>query len=81
MKYNYREYRIIHNRRQGRYMKKIIAKKLVLIVGSTMAVILLLNFLIQREDALEYLKNSSALVIKQIGSILDRNFPQHAAPQ
>ena len=54
-------------------MKKIIAKKLVLIVGSTMAVILLLNFLIQREDALEYLKNSSALVIKQIGSILDRN--------
>ena len=54
-------------------MKKIIAKKLVLIVGSTMVVILLLNFLIQREDALEYLKNSSVLVIEQIGFILDRN--------
>ena len=54
-------------------MKNIIAKRLVLIIGTTMAVILLLNFMIQRDDALNYLKNNSALVIKQISSILERN--------
>lgn len=54
-------------------MKNIIAKRLVLIIGTTMAVILLLNFMIQREDALNYLKNNSALVMKQISSILEKN--------
>ena len=54
-------------------MKNIIAKRLVLIIGTTMVVILLLNFMIQREDALNYLKSNSALVIKQISSILERN--------
>ena len=54
-------------------MKNIIAKRLVLIIGTTMAVILLLNYMIQREDALNFLKSNSALVIKQISSILERN--------
>ena len=58
---------------KGMTMKNIIAKRLVLIIGTTMAVILLLNFLIQRDDALNYLKSNSALVIKQISAVLERN--------
>lgn len=54
-------------------MKNIIAKRLVLIIGTTMVVILLLNFMIQREDALNYLKSNSTLVIKQISAILEKN--------
>ena len=54
-------------------MKSIIARRLILIIGTTMTVILLLNFLIQREDDLNYLKSNSALVMKQISSILERN--------
>ena len=54
-------------------MKKIIAKKLVLIIGSVMIGILLLNMLIQRENAIARLIDSSKLVIKQIVAILDRN--------
>ena len=45
----------------------------MLIIGTTMTVILLLNFLIQREDDLNYLKSNSALIMKQISSILERN--------
>ena len=54
-------------------MKKIIAKKLALIIGTTMVVILLLNMLIQRESALSQLKDSSKLVIKQIAGVLERS--------
>ena len=54
-------------------MKRIIAKKLALIIGTTMVVILLLNLLIQRENALGQLQNSVKLVIKQIVAILERN--------
>ena len=54
-------------------MKNIIARRLMLIIGTTMTVILLLNFLIQREDDLNYLKSNSALIMKQISSILERN--------
>ena len=54
-------------------MKKIIAKKLVLIIGTVMIGILLLNMLIQRENATAQLKDSSKLVIKQIVAISDRN--------
>ena len=54
-------------------MKSIIARRLILIIGTTMTVILLLNFLIQREDDLNYLKSNSALIMKQISSILERN--------
>lgn len=60
-------------KKQEHIMKNIIAKRLVLIIGTTMAVILLLNYMIQREDALNYLKSSSKLVIRQISAILEKN--------
>ena len=54
-------------------MKKIIAKKLILIIGTTMAVILLLNMLIQRESAIEQLKGNARMVIKQMVAVLEKN--------
>ena len=54
-------------------MKKIIAKRLALIIGTTMVIIMLLNLLIQRENAIEQLKNNSKLVIKQITAVLEKN--------
>ena len=51
-------------------MKKIVAKKLALIIGITMAIILVLNLLIQREYALQHLKDNGALVIRQIDNVL-----------
>lgn len=53
-------------------MKKIVAKKLSLIIGSTMIILLVLNLLIQREDALRHLKNNGVLAIYQIDNVLKR---------
>ena len=54
-------------------MKKIVAKKLALIIGTTMIIILVLNLLIQREDALRHLKENGALVIRQIDNVLKQD--------
>ncbi len=54
-------------------MKKIIAKRLAFVIGTTMAVILLLNLLIQRENAIEQLRDNSKLVVKQITAVLEKN--------
>ncbi len=54
-------------------MKKIIAKRLGFIIGTTMAVILLLNLLIQKENAINHLEDNAALVIKQISAVLGNN--------
>lgn len=54
-------------------MKKIVAKSLALIIGTTMIMILILNLLIQRDDAVKHLKANGALVIKQIDNVLRRN--------
>lgn len=54
-------------------MKKIIAKKLSLIIGTAMVVILMLNLLIQRENAVVQLQNNAKMVIKQIVAILEKN--------
>ena len=54
-------------------MKKIVAKRLALIIGTTMAIILILNLLIQREDAITHLKANGTLVIDQIDNVLKRN--------
>ena len=54
-------------------MKKIVAKKLALIIGTTMAIIMLLNLLIQRENAIEHLQSNSKLVIEQIVAVLEKN--------
>lgn len=54
-------------------MKKIVAKNLVLIIGTTMVVIMLLNILIQREDAMKAMEQNAKLVIDQIDNILIRN--------
>ena len=54
-------------------MKKIIAKRLALIIGTTMIVILMLNMLIQRENAIDQLKTNSKMVIRQIVAILEKN--------
>ena len=54
-------------------MKKIVAKKLAWIIGTTMAIILLLSMLIQREEAFKNMEQNAKLVISQIDSILLRN--------
>ena len=54
-------------------MKTIVAKRLALIIGTTMAIILILNLLIQREDAITHLKANGTLVIDQIDNVLKRN--------
>ena len=54
-------------------MKKIVATRLVLIIGTVMGVISLLNILIQRDDSIKHMKNNSALVIDQIDVALKKN--------
>ena len=54
-------------------MKKILAVRLALIIGTTMVVISLLNLLIQRDDALKQFRDNSVLVIKQIDAVLQKN--------
>lgn len=54
-------------------MKKILAVRFALIIGTTMVVISLLNLLIQKDDALKQFRNSSVLVIKQIDAVLQKN--------
>lgn len=54
-------------------MKQKVAKRLVLIVGTTMLVILMLNLLIQRNEALTHMQDNAVLVIQQIEHILKRN--------
>lgn len=53
-------------------MKKIVAKKLSLIIGTTMVILLILNLLIQKEGALRQLKHNGGLVIYQIDNVLKR---------
>lgn len=54
-------------------MKKIIAKRLALVIVTIMAVILLLNLLIQKENAIRQMQDNAKLVIKQIIAILEKN--------
>ncbi len=54
-------------------MKQKVATRLALIIGTTMAVILMLNLLIQRNEALLHMQEHSILVIQQIEHILKRN--------
>lgn len=54
-------------------MKKIVAQKLALIIGSAMIIILILNLLIQRQDAVRHLQDNGAIVIHQIDNVLKRN--------
>ena len=54
-------------------MKKIVAKKLALIIGSAMIIILILNLVIQRQDAVRHLRDNGAIVIHQIDNVLKRN--------
>ena len=54
-------------------MKRIVAASLAVIIGSTMAVILILNLLIQKDDAIIHMEKNATLVISQIDSILNRN--------
>lgn len=54
-------------------MKQKVAKRLVLIIGTTMMVILMLNLLIQRNEALIHMQENAVLVIQQIEHILKRN--------
>ena len=54
-------------------MKRIVATRLILIIGTTMIIISLLNLLIQRDDALKNFKNNSFMVINQIDAVLQKN--------
>lgn len=54
-------------------MKKIVATHLALIIGSTMLIILIINTLIQRDDAIEHMQKNSSLVINQIDTVLKKN--------
>jgi len=54
-------------------MKKIVATHLALIIGSTMLIILIINMLIQRDDAIENMQKNSSLVIHQIDNVLRKN--------
>ena len=54
-------------------MKKIVAKKLAIIIGTTMIVLMLLNVWVQRKDALKAMEQNAILVIDQIDNILIRN--------
>lgn len=54
-------------------MKKIVATRFALIIGTTMIAISLLNLLIQRDDALYNMKSNSALVIRQIDVAVKKN--------
>ena len=55
------------------YMKKIVATRFALIIGTVMIVISLLNVLIQRDDAIKHMKNNGAFVIDQIDVALKKN--------
>lgn len=54
-------------------MKKIVATRFALIIGTVMVVISLLNVLIQRDDAINHMKSNSSIVIKQIDVALKKN--------
>ena len=54
-------------------MKKIVATRFALIIGTTMIVISLLNLLIQKDDAIRHMQKNSALVIDQIDDVLQKN--------
>lgn len=54
-------------------MKKIVATRLILIIGTTMVIISLLNLLIQRDDAIKNFQNNSVMVINQIDAVLQKN--------
>lgn len=54
-------------------MKRIVATRFALIIGTTMVVISLLNMLIQKDDAIKHMKRNSALVIDQIDDVLQKN--------
>lgn len=54
-------------------MKRIVATRLALIIGTTMVVISLLNFWIQRDDAIKHLKQDGVFVIGQIDAVLQKN--------
>lgn len=54
-------------------MKRIVATRLALIIGTTMIVISLLNFLIQRDDVIKNFKDDGGFVIEQIAAVLQKN--------
>mgnify|MGYP003309562596 CR=1 FL=1 len=54
-------------------MKRIVATRLALIIGTTMIVISLLNFLIQRDDVIKNFKDDGRFVIEQIDAVLQKN--------
>ena len=47
-------------------MKRIVATRLALIIGTTMIVISLLNFLIQRDDVIKNFKDEITIIVVPI---------------
>ena len=54
-------------------MKKIVATRFALIIGTVMVIISLLNVLIQKDDSMNHMKNNSSIMIKQIDVALKKN--------